>query len=137
MDFAIGKHVCPSIDLVCLLYGSAHSSIKQRDCKLFIQYYHSELVKYLELLKFPGKTPTLLDIQSACFHVDVYNALIVLFIVGLRFVNKFHDGGFIDVAANKDRANENENSKLYSHPECIEQLKYLLDIFDRRGYFDF
>lgn len=26
---------------------------------------------------------------------------------------------------------------FYSHPECIEQLKYLLNLFDRRGYFDY
>lgn len=91
-------------------------------------------MKYLELLKFPGKIPTLLDIQLACFRVDIYSALIILFIVGLRYVTKFHDGGFIDVV-NDDGSDK--SGKLFSHPECIEQLKYTLDIFDRRGYFDF
>ncbi|XP_031628478.1 uncharacterized protein LOC116344183 [Contarinia nasturtii] len=133
VDFAIGKHVSPSIDLVCLLYGSSDSSIKQDDREHLIQYYHSELVKYLKLLKF-SKIPTLFDIQSACFRIDFYNALIILFIVGLRHINKFHDGGFIDVLNN----NNNDNSSgLYTNPACIGQLKNLLDIFDRRGYFDF
>lgn len=115
--------------MVCLLYGSANSSIKQRDREHLIKYYHSELTKFLKQLNFPGNFPTLFDIQLAAFRVDLYNALIVLFIVGLRYVNQSFDGGFLEAT--------NESGKLYSHPECIEQLKYLLDLFDRRGYFDF
>lgn len=128
----MGKHISPSIDLVCLLYGSSNTSIKQCDHEQLIQYYHSELVKYLKLFKY-HKIPTLLDIQTACFRVDFFNALITLFIIGLRYINKFHDGGSVDIAKNSG----NENNILYTHPDCIEQLKNLLNIFDRRGYFDF
>lgn len=95
-----------------------------------------ELEKNLKLLNFPGKIPTLLDIQSACFRVDLYNALVTLFIVGLRFVTQFFDGGFIEVA-NDEPKNKNESNNMYSHPVCVERIKYLLDLFDRRGYFDF
>lgn len=136
VDFALGKHVCPSIDLVCLLYGSAHSLIKEKEREHLIQYYHGELLKHLKLLNFPGKIPSLIDIQLATFRVDLHNAFICLFIIGLRYVNKYHDGGFLDVS-NDEKAKKNGHDHLYSHPECIEQLKYLLDIFDRRGYFDF
>lgn len=91
-------------------------------------------MKYLKCLKFPGKIPTLLDIQVESFRTDFYNALLVLFIIGLRFVNKAFDGGFLDVVSDQ---RTDGIGKLYSHPECIKQLKYLLDIFNRRGYFDF
>lgn len=117
---------------MCLLFGSAHSSIKQCDREHLIQYYHGELVTYLKLLKFPGTIPTLLDIQLAVFRVDYYNALIVLFILGLRYVDKSLDGGFLEAANDCG-----PNAKMYSHPDCIEQLKYMLDLFDRRGYFDY
>lgn len=90
----------------------------------------------LKLLHFPGTIPTLYDTQLTFFRVDVYSALIALFIVGLRYVNKFHDGGFIDIA-NDENESGKETDKLYTHPDCIQQLQYLLDIFDRRGYFDF
>lgn len=136
MDFPIGKHQSPAIDLVCLLYGSANASIKQRDLEHLIKYYHSELTKYLKLLNFPGKLPKLFDIQLAVFRIDVYNALIVLFILGLRYVHKSFDGGFLEVA-NNNELDEQGSDQFYSHPDCIKQLKYLLDLFDRRGYFDF
>lgn len=118
--------------MVCLLYGSASPSIKQRQREHLIKYYHSELTRFLKQLKFPAKLPTLLDIQSAVFKVDLYNALIVLFILGLRHVNQCFDGGFLEVLDD-----DTSSGKLYSHPQCIEQLKYLLDLFDRRGYFDY
>lgn len=118
--------------MVCLLYGSASPSIKQREREHLIKYYHSELTQFLKQLHFPGKLPTLFDIQLAVFEVDLYNALIVLFIFGLRHVNQCFDGGFLEVATDDDTG----SSQLYSHPQCTEQLKYLLDLFDRRGYFD-
>lgn len=124
--------------MVCLLYASASSSITQCDREQLIQYYHGELVKYLKILNFSGPTPTLLDIQCAAFRVDYYNALIVLFVLGLRFVKKSYDGGFMDVFDDgTERGQSNVPESFYSHPECIEQLKYLLSLFDRRGYFDY
>lgn len=125
--------------MVCLLYGSASSSIKQSDREHLIKSYHSELIKYLKLLQFPGNYPSLLDIQSNVFRVDSYNALIVLFILGLRYVNMSFDGGFLELLNDDDEDNDDGigSGKLYSHPDCIAQLKYLLDLFDRRGYFDF
>lgn len=121
--------------MVCLLYASASSSTTQCDRERLIQYYHGELVKYLKILNFAGPTPTLLDIQCAAFRVDYYNALIVLFVLGLRFVKKSYDGGFMDVFSDDGESDAPES--FYSHPECIEQLKYLLNLFDRRGYFDY
>lgn len=132
VDFALGKYTTPSIDLFCLLYGSTNSSIRQGDRERLIQYYHMELIKYLKLLSFPGRMPTLLEIQTVAFRPDLYNTLIVLFITGLRYVNKSFDEGAHEVAGDGHERNE-----LFSHPDCIERVKYLLDMFDRRGYLDF
>lgn len=123
----MGKHTSPSIDLVCLLYGCSHSSLKQKDREALIQFYHSELVEMLRVLEYPDVLPTLLDIQTAAFRIDFYNALIVLFVIGLRYVGK--SGEYMDLVGGKE--------SMYSHPECISKTKYMLDLFDRRGYFDF
>lgn len=82
-------------------------------------------------MNFPGEMPTLLQIQVEAFRTDFYNALVVLFIMGMRFLSKSFDGGFLEVA------DGNDSNKFYSHPECIKQVKILLNIFNRRGYFDF
>lgn len=130
VDFPHGRFTSPEKDLACLIYGSANSSIDQRDREHLIKYYHSELVQNLKLLNFPGKIPTLFDIQLLIFRVDFFNALMSLFIVGLRYINTFFDGGFFELT------DVNGSQKLYSHPKCIEQVQYLLDLFDRRGCFE-
>lgn len=119
----------PTLDLVCLLYGCSHLSQKQKDREELIQFYHSELVKLLKKLNYPEKLPSLLEIQTAAFRVDLYNALIVMLVIGIRYVGisteftALVDGSTVD--------------RMFSHPECINKLKYILNLFDRRGYFDF
>lgn len=137
VDFALCKHTNPSYDLALLLYGSSQSSsITQADCERLIQFYYVELIKLLEKLKYPQKLPTLMDIQTVVFRFDLYNALIVLFVIGLRYSEESFDGGFMELSENTQKSEE-KSTRMYSHPKCIEDLKYLLDMFDRRGYFDY
>lgn len=136
VDFPLGQHASPSNDLFRLLYSASSTSIGWEERECAIQFYHEELIKYLKLMNFPGKFPTLLEIQVESFRTDFYNVLITLFIIGLRFLNKSFDGGFLEVVTDKE-PNANNSIQLYSHPECIRQMKNLLKIFDRRGYFDF
>lgn len=125
----MGKYTNPSIDLVCLLYGCSHQALKQRHREELIQFYHHELIQLLIRLKYPKELPSLLDIQTAAFRVDLYNALIVLFVIGLRYVKKSDD--FTNLV------DEHKSEPMFSDPECISKLKYMLNLFDRRGYFDF
>ncbi|KAJ6647542.1 Scavenger receptor class B member 1 [Pseudolycoriella hygida] len=137
VDFALCKHTNPSFDLALLLYGSSHSaSITQADRETLIKFYHIELNRLLRKLRYPAQIPTLLDIQALVFRFDFYNALIVLFVIGLRYMGESFDGGFVELTKNAQNG-EGESATMYSHPKCIEDLKYLLNMFDRRGYFDF
>lgn len=137
VDFALCKHTNPSYDLALLLYGSCQSrSITQADRERLIQFYYIELIELLKKLKYPKKLPTLMDMQTLVFRFDLYNALVVLFVIGLRYMGESFDGGFMELTESSQNSEEN-SARMYSHPKCIDDLKYLLDMFDRRGYFDF
>ncbi|XP_037024113.1 uncharacterized protein LOC119066001 [Bradysia coprophila] len=137
VDFALCKHTNPSYDLSLLLYGSSQSqSIGQADRERLIRFYHTELIKVLEKLQYPKTLPTLIDIQTLVFRFDLYNVLIVLFVIGLRYTDESFDGGFMELSENAQNTN-GKATQLYSHPKCIEELQYILEMFDRRGYFDF
>lgn len=141
VDFALCKHTNPSFDLAVLLYGSSQlRSITQADRERLIQFYYSELIELLEKLEYPMKLPTLMDIQTVVFRFDLYNALVVLFVIGLRYLGESFDGGFMELtetASETAQQSEEKSVQMYTHPKCIEDLKYLLDMFDRRGYFDY
>lgn len=80
-------------------------------------------------MKYPKELPTLLEIQMAAFRMDWYNILIVLLLIGVRYVAKSDE--FMNLVDGQ------KFSEMYSQPECILRMKYLLNLFDRRGYFDF
>lgn len=137
VDFALCKHTKPSSDLALLLYGSSQSrSITQADRERLIQFYYLELIELLEKLEYPKIPPTLLDIQTVVFRFDLYSSLIVLFVIGLRYSAESFDGGFMELTENTQNSEE-KSANMYSHPKCIADLQYLLDMFDRRGYFDY
>lgn len=123
--------------MALLLYGSSQStSITQADRERLIQFYHIELIELLKKLEYPRTLPTLLDIQTVVLRFDLYNALVVLFVIGLRYVGESFDGGFMELTEMAHSSDEN-SAKMFTHPKCIEELKYVLEMFDRRGYFDF
>lgn len=136
MDWAQCKNTRPTFDVALLLYGGYDHSIRQADREHLIQFYHSELVNLLQKMNYPKKIPSLLDIQSVVFRVDLYNVIIILLVIGLRYFGNGYDGGFIELSENMQNDDGNTNG-MYSHPECKEKLQYLLKMFDRRGYFDF
>lgn len=110
-----------------MLYSCSSDSLTQENREELIQFYHGELVQALKDLNYPNELPLLNDVQTAAFRVDWFNTLIVLFVIGLRYVSEFTD--FMSVA-------DGQNG-MYSHPDCIAKLKYTLKLFDRRGYLDF
>lgn len=119
-----------------LLYTSGDRTTSQADRERFIQLYHGELVELLGKMNYPKKVPLLKDIQVVAYRMDLYTALIILFITGLRFLDTSFEGGSIEVSKSIQNSEEGSDG-MYSHPECQRQLKYLLDIGDRRGYFDY
>lgn len=121
------------MDLDLLLYANGDKSITQEDRERLIQTYHSKLTEMLVRLKYPKKIPSLIDIQVVAYRMDLYTSLVILLCTGLRYMNASFDGGSIEMS----KSIGEKTGGMYSHPDCQAQLKYLLNMFDRRGYFDF
>lgn len=135
VDFALCKHSQPTIDLAVLLYVNGDKNTTQADRERYIKFYHGELVELLRKMNYPKEVPTLLDIQVIAYRMDFYTAFAVLLCTGLRFLDTSFEGGSIEMSKSIDSGEQ--SGGMYSHPDCQRQLKYLLDLTDRRGYFDF
>lgn len=119
-----------------MLYVNGDRTTTQADRERYIQLYHSELVELLTKMNYPKALPSLTDIQVIAYRMDFYTALVILLCVGLRFLDTSFEGGSIEMSKTIQNGGE-EKGGMYSHPECQRQLKYLLDLTDRRGYFDY
>lgn len=65
-----------------------------------------------------------------------HSALISLYIIGLRNMKATHDDIFIKFL---DTSEESQKYRIefFANQKCIDELKYLLKFFDRRGYLDY
>lgn len=135
MDFALCLFTSPAYDLCMLLYGSSHTSVTLTDWDALIQQYHEELSRILMLLKYPGTIPTLTDIHLTLQNRGFHSTLLTLYIIGLRNMESSHEDVFLKFLDDSE-GSEKYRIDFFSNQKSMDQLKYLLTFFDRRGCLD-
>lgn len=118
-----------------LLYGSSHISVTQADWDALIQHYHTELSRTLKQLKYPKRIPSLSDIHVAMLNRGFHITLISMYIIGLRNMDATHGDILLKFMDTSDE-NQKRRLNLFSNQKCIDELKYLLKFFDRKGLLD-
>ncbi|TMW39344.1 hypothetical protein DOY81_015576, partial [Sarcophaga bullata] len=63
IDFQLCKYGSPTLDLYLFLLSGTSLEIKIPYFDYFIKFYHDNLLKYLQILKYNGKPPTLKELQ--------------------------------------------------------------------------
>lgn len=123
------------IDIANTLYTSSHVSLRDHDYDQLVQVYHRTLSETLSKLKYTKPTPTLNDIQVQLLRRGICQSLMGLFGVAARAYDKFAQ---MDIGMLMD---DSEGGKAFwrnmtGNVKDNEGLKFLLNYFDRRGYFD-
>lgn len=118
-----------------LLYGSSNESVSLADWDALIQQYQSELEHILKRLRYPKRIPTLSEIHVEIQIRGFHSTLLALYIIGLRNMEAGHDDIFLKFL---DESTEAEQYRIdfFSNHKCMNELKYLLKFFDRRGSLD-
>lgn len=124
------------IDLANILYSSSHASLRADDYDRLVQIYHEALIGTLSKLKYTKQMPTLTDMQVELLRRGVCHVAIGLFVFAARSFEKF---GEIENMAKLARDNDADRQFIYDvliSAKDNEAFKFLLNYFDRRGYFD-
>lgn len=137
VDFALCTLASPAHDLFMLLHGSSHVNVTPAEWDALIQQYHTELNQMLKLLSYSGKVPTLLDVHVAMLTRVSHLVPITLYIVGLRNMEISY-GDIVSKILDPDDSNENQRYRMgfFSNQKCVNEMRYLLKFFDRRGLLD-
>lgn len=122
-------------DLANSLYTSGHMSLRGHDYDRLVEIYHAELSSTLSKLKYTKSIPTLDDIQAQLFRGGVSYAVMALFVVAARSYEKLEDMDMGKLSGNSDEDREFRYNVIYNVKDS-EGLKFLLNYFDQRGYFD-
>lgn len=124
------------IDVANTLYTSSHLSLRADDYDRLAQIYHEELIETLSKFGHLKSLPTLTDIQVELLRCGVCHVAIGLFVCAARSYEKFGEmDNMSKLAGDNDVGRRFIYDVLISAKEN-EAFKFLLNYFDRRGYFD-
>ena len=84
IDYQLCKYGSPTLDLYMFLLSGTSLDIKIPYFDYFIQFYHDNLLKYLQILKYNGKPPTLKELQLMLLKYGYMGRYYIhtLFIIG-------------------------------------------------------
>lgn len=123
------------LDLANTLYSSSHVTLRDHDYDRLVQLYHQALSSALSKLKYPKAIPTLTDIQVQLLRHGIVNATMALFALTLRSYDKLAEMDLSIIMGDKESDKEFRNN-MAMNVKDNEGLQFLLNYFDRRGYFD-
>lgn len=89
----------------------------------------------MKKLDYQREIPTVSDIHASLFIPGVYYALFSIFVIILRHLKRARGDGFLCWMSD-DADDKAYRTEMFSNPDCEKSVKYLLDYYYQRGYFD-
>lgn len=134
LDYQISYWGPAIIDVVNTLFSSSHEDLREKDWDHLLQYYHQHLVNTLIKLQYPNAMPTLTEIQAQFVLKGISNVAIAMIATGARKYEAHRMKDFTEIAGHDSGAEL--RYRMMSNPNAWKQYEFLLDYFERKGYFD-
>ncbi|KAG5684036.1 hypothetical protein PVAND_013289 [Polypedilum vanderplanki] len=114
VDFGLTYFGSPGLDLAYVLFTSASNEITDYQFDTLIQHYHSTLYKTLILLNYARPIPSLIQIHNHFMKRGIIGVLYAFLLLPMRFVQ----------------------NDYFKDDDMKERLNFLLDYFNRKGFFE-
>lgn len=134
LDYQISYWGPAMIDVVNTILTSSHEDLRERDWDQLLHYYHQHLVETFRQLNYTNALPTLTEILSQFLLKGISNMATALFATGARKFEAHQMKDFTEMTGEGSPAEL--RFKMMSNPVAWKQLEFLIDYFDRKGYFD-
>lgn len=117
-------------------YMSSSDKLRSDDWDELLQYYHSELITTLKKLNYSDRLPTLTELQVQLTQRGIGNVAIGMF----EFAERFYEGplnnGLFETITKDPKESIRRRFEIIKSASNSDELQYMLNYFDRRGYFD-
>ncbi|XP_022222665.2 uncharacterized protein LOC111074245 [Drosophila obscura] len=130
VDLQIPKWGTVAQDLYYFLISSTSLDIKTTKFDYFIWFYHSELVKHLQLLKYAKPLPTLKSIIHDLCKYSVWGFICTVWIMGYVLMDPTEDAGFEALFSNEESS---FRKLMYTNPRYRKHMEVLLPWLKHRG----
>lgn len=134
VDFQAGYWTSPLMDVVYALYTSSAASVNETNWDELMAVYQAHLERVLILSNWPKAIPTLADIQEDRRKRGGYAAGEGLMAMAMRNIEVGEGEEFESFGETEQ--NHQYRVRALLNPKIRDNLNFLLDFFDRSGYFD-
>lgn len=132
IDFQYCKYGTPAQDLYYFLLSSAEHDLKVDKFDFFIKVYHEKLVENLELLDYPKKSPSLIDIHIALFRHGTWAIITTTGIMGAALLDA-NEHANMDNYVSDDASGNDFKMMVFGNERYIKAMNLLLPWMDCRG----
>ncbi|KAG5678867.1 hypothetical protein PVAND_008498 [Polypedilum vanderplanki] len=137
VDFQLCVWGSPWIDLFNILLTSIHDDFRTKYFDEFIEFYHQELSKALEIIGYEKHIPTLQEIYDDMMEKSLLAAMVPSYLMYIKFDGK-------DSVRLSETMSETDNEKLsqlyeeiYKCENTMKSIKLLLPFLNERGFLEF
>ncbi|EDW34159.1 GL22092 [Drosophila persimilis] len=132
VDLQLPKWGTVAQDLYYILISSTSLDIKTSKFDYFIWFYHSELVKHLQLLKYSKPLPTLRSIHNDLSKYSGWGLVCCISIMGFVLLDPIldDDGDFDQILRGED---SNFKKSMFTNPRYIKHVNSILPWLQHRG----
>lgn len=135
VDFQMCKWGSPVQDLQYFIFSSCSQEVRVKEFDHMISYYHGQLIKYLNLLKYPKKLPKLTDLHVQLLKKGFYGVYIAFTMLSATLFDPTEQASMEAFLQETDAAIAFKK-KLYTNPRYVKAMQSLLPFFDNRGLLD-
>ncbi|XP_022222655.2 uncharacterized protein LOC111074230 isoform X2 [Drosophila obscura] len=136
VDLQIPKWGTVAQDLYYFLISSTSLDIKTTKFDYFIWFYHSELVKHLQLLKYTKPLPTLRGIRNDLSKYSGWGLVCCISIMGFVLLDPIldGDGGFDTILSGEDSSFK---KTVFTNPRYRKHVDVVLPWLHHRGAMEY
>ncbi|XP_059620938.1 uncharacterized protein LOC132264676 [Phlebotomus argentipes] len=135
VDYQMCHYASPAIDLNYFIFTSLQKDIRLAKMDHLVQYYHTQLVSAMKLLKSTTTPPTLLDLQIEMLRKMHYGVSSTIGTFAICVADG-SDESEMETFTRTDEKATDFKRKVYTNPIFVDALKQLVPFFDAKGLLD-
>ncbi|KAH8307630.1 hypothetical protein KR044_006406 [Drosophila immigrans] len=135
VDFQRSNFNTPALDLYYLLLSSPSFDIKLDKFDYFIRYYHSELQRNLQLLKYPRHIPTLRELHTMLLNNPLWAVTTTSTVMSAILLDPTENAS-IETMMGNDEEGRNFKKKLFNNDRYRKHSELIYPFLNQRGLLD-
>lgn len=136
IDFQLTSFNTPALDLYYFLISSPSLDIKLEKFDYFIRFYHGELKKNLELLKYPRSIPSLRELHTTLLKHSLWAVTTASTVMSAVLLDPTTNANIENMIANNEEG-RNFKKRLFQNERYRKHAELIYTWLNHRGLLDF